>query len=137
MEPKETVTTVTDVENRPSMGYVMRLPDGKSVYLELPDEYVSRDRGGQLLLKPPAIRHMDEVRAIAMRAIAQPSPAYLMTLREALGFTQQEFGKAIGVDKMTISRWERGERRPGVESLQKIEAVRNEHVRQGVLLHHV
>jgi hypothetical protein len=76
-----------------SVGYVMRLPDGRRVYLELPEAYVSRDRGGQLLLRPPAVRMLDEVRALAMQRVDRPTPAYLVTLREALGMTQEQFGE--------------------------------------------
>jgi DNA-binding transcriptional regulator YiaG len=118
-----------------SVGYVMRLADGRRVYLELPEGYVSRDRGGQLLLRPPAIRMLDQVRALAMQRVDRPTPAYLVTLREALDMTQQEFGEAVGVDKMTVSRWERGSRRPSVANAERIAALRAKRVKRGALLH--
>lgn len=130
-------TPVADEKTRQTVGYVLRLPDGRPVYLELPEEYVSRDRSGHLLFRPPAVRLLDEVRAVAMRRVTRPSPAYLITLRETLELTQENFGEAVGVDKMTVSRWERGERRPGAESLRRIEKLREKHVKQGVLLHPV
>jgi DNA-binding transcriptional regulator YiaG len=122
-------------EKNQLISYVLRLPDGRSVYLELPTEYVSRDRSGDLLLRPPAVRYLDQIRAVAMQRITHPTPAYLITLREALDLTQQEFGDAVGVDKMTVSRWERGDRRPGIESLRRIAALRKRSVKHGVLLH--
>jgi DNA-binding transcriptional regulator YiaG len=128
-------TPVIDQRTRQSIGYVLRLADGRSVYLELPEEYISRDRSGQLLLRPPAVRHLDQIRAVAMRKITRPTPAYLITLRQTLDLTQEEFGEAVGVDKMTVSRWERGDRKPGVESLRRIEALRKKSVKHGVLLH--
>ena len=118
-----------------SVGYVMRLADGRRVYLELPEGYVSRDRSGQLLLRPPAIRMLDQVRALAMQRVDRPTPAYLVTLREALDMTQQEFGEAVGVDKMTVSRWERGSRRPSVANAERIAALRAKRVKRGALLH--
>lgn len=118
-----------------SVGYVMRLPDGRRVYLELPEAYVSRDRGGQLLLRPPAVRMLDEVRALAMQRVDRPTPAYLVTLRGAVDMTQEEFGEAVGVDKMTVSRWECGSRRPGVANAKRIAALRAKRVKRGALLH--
>jgi DNA-binding transcriptional regulator YiaG len=117
---------------RQTVGYVLRLPDGRQVFLELPEELVSRDRSGHLLLRPRAMKLLDHIRAVAMRDVKNPSPAYLATLRQTLDLTQEEFGKAVGVDKMTVSRWERGTRKPGVESARRIAALRNKRVRQGV-----
>lgn len=56
------------------------------------------------------------------------------TLREALGLTQAEFGRRIGVEKMTVWRWEKGKLRPGNESIEAIESLRREAARNGVLL---
>jgi DNA-binding XRE family transcriptional regulator len=41
-------------------------------------------------------------------------------LREALGYTQDEFGKLIGVTKQAISLWEAGTVAPNLDSLVKI-----------------
>ena len=38
----------------------------------------------------------------------QPGESPLKTIREALGYSQQEFAVKIGVAVTTISRWERG-----------------------------
>jgi DNA-binding transcriptional regulator YiaG len=130
------VATVTGAEKaRESVGYVMHLPDGRRVYLELPEEYVSRDRSGHLLLRPPAVKILDQVRAIAMQQVERPTPAYLVTLRETLDMTQEEFGEAVGVDKMTVSRWERGSRRPSIANARRIAVLRAKHVKHGAALH--
>lgn len=41
----------------------------------------------------------------------------LRALRLTTGYTQEELGVAIGVAKQHISRWEKGENFPGIESL--------------------
>lgn len=122
-------------KGRESVGYVMHLPDGRRVYLELPEAHISRDRSGHLLLRPPAVRILDQVRALAMQHVDRPTPAYLLTLRETLDMTQEEFGEAVGVDKMTVSRWERGGRRPSTANARRIAALRDERVKEGVPLH--
>jgi transcriptional regulator with XRE-family HTH domain len=41
--------------------------------------------------------------------------------RERLGKTQEEFGAMLGVDAMTVSRWERGENLPSRRYWPKLE----------------
>lgn len=115
--------------------YLMRLPSGRQMYIELPAEFVTKDRDGGILLRPAAVRHLDEIRALAARDFVSLSPAHLITLRQALDLTQEEFGHEVGVDKMTVSRWERGTRKPGAESLKKIKLLRGRLAKKGVLLH--
>jgi hypothetical protein len=51
----------------------------------------------------------------------RPAPATvgerLKRRREALGLSQREFAKKIGVYPSTIQRWELGQRKPGAEHL--------------------
>lgn len=42
-------------------------------------------------------------------------------LRKSKGLNQEEFGKLLGVHKITVSRWERGERRPSNLALRRLE----------------
>lgn len=44
----------------------------------------------------------------------------LRALREALGYSQDEFGKLVGVTKQAISQWEAGTTVPSLESLARI-----------------
>lgn len=44
----------------------------------------------------------------------------LKALREALGYSQEEFGNLVGVTKQAVSRWEAGEVVPNLDSLAKI-----------------
>lgn len=47
----------------------------------------------------------------------------LKALRKARNLTQDELGKILGIDRSTISQWERGENRPRVDMLVKLARV--------------
>lgn len=115
----------------------MLLSDGRTLCIEIPGRYMTTDRGGETALLPEAVRLVD--RAIALTTSLNtpgrpPSPGFIVTLREALGLTQGEFGARIGVDKMTVYRWERGMVRPGGESLAAMEKLRTEAARKGLAI---
>lgn len=119
----------------PDLPYTMKLPDGRTIFVEVPGRWVTIDRSGQPAFLPEGVEFLDRVRALALSALdSSPGPAYITTLREALGCTQLEFGERIGVDKMTVSRWERGTLKPSEESLKAIEELRRKAVRKGVIL---
>lgn len=44
----------------------------------------------------------------------------LRALRNGRGLTQEELGKAIGVDKRTVSTWENGISEPNLHTIAKI-----------------
>jgi DNA-binding transcriptional regulator YiaG len=92
------------------------------------------DRGGGVAFSPEGVRFLDRVRALASRIPSVPSPAFLATLREALGLTQEELGREIGRDKLTISRWERGTLRPSPEAIARLNALARKRKRAGILL---
>ncbi len=114
--------------------YTMKLPDGRTLYVEVPGRWVTTDRGGQQAFLPQAVEFLDRVRALAIKLDRPPSPGYVTALREALGLTQKEFGEQLGVDKMTVSRWERGALRPGASSLAALEKLCRKAVRRGVTI---
>lgn len=114
--------------------YTMRLPDGRTVYVEVPAEYVKRDADGQQTFTMDGVRLLDRVRAMALKTPQTPTPGYIRTLREALGLTQSQFGELVGVDKMTVWRWEKGQLHPSDESLAGIETAKRQAARKGVLL---
>jgi DNA-binding transcriptional regulator YiaG len=115
--------------------FTMRLKDGRTLYVEIPGDWTTQVRGYGVGFLPPAIRLLDKLQALAMSTLDRPpTPGYLATLRVALGLTQAEFGERIGVDSMTVSRWERGTVRPSAESLAEIEKLRRKAVRKGVVL---
>lgn len=119
---------------RPDFPYVMRLRNGKMIYVEIPGRWTTEDRDGQTAFLPPAVRFMDRLRALATSLDRPPSPGFVTALREGLGLTQRQMGERIGVNRLTVSRWERGELRPGAKSVAAMEKLRQEAVRQGVTL---
>jgi len=115
--------------------YTMRLKDGRTIYMELPPAWVTKDRSGEIAFRPPAIELLDKVQALAMSTKCRPpTPGYLVTLRVALGLTQKEFAAKLGVDKITVSRWERGDVTPREESLAQIDKIRKAAVQRGVVI---
>lgn len=121
--------------SRPDFPYTMRLPDGRTVCVEVPGRWVTADRDGTPAFEPEGAAFLDRVRALFLSALDRaPSPGYITRLREGLGLTQRTFGERIGVDKMTVSRWERGAMRPSEEALQAIEKLRKDAVHRGVAI---
>ena len=83
---------------------------------------------------PHTMRLRDRVRVTATNVPAQPTPGYGRTLREAIGLTEQQFAERVGVDKMTVARWEWGKVKPGAAAVTRIEKVRREAGRRGVMI---
>jgi DNA-binding transcriptional regulator YiaG len=92
------------------------------------------DVTGELLFKPEAVRFLDRVRVLAMRVPKSPTPGFILTLREALGLTQVEYAARLGVDSMTVSRWERGAIKPGPAAIRALDKLRRESARRGVVI---
>lgn len=121
--------------SRPDYPFTMKLPDGRMLFVEVPGRWTTTDRGGEIALLPEAVRFLDRLQVLAMSVLDRPpSPGYITTLREALGLTQEQLGKKLGVDKMTVSRWERGTVRPSAESLAALDKLRRQSVRRGVVI---
>ena len=114
--------------------FAMSLSDGRILFVEVPKRMTSRDRSGELMFTLEGVKLLDRVQALAMKPGPAPSPAYLLTLREALGLTQAQLGRLIGRDKLTISRWERGTLRPGPEALEKLYELARKLKQKGVVL---
>jgi DNA-directed RNA polymerase specialized sigma24 family protein len=105
------------------------------LFVDVPGRWVTTDRDGTPAFLPVGVRFLDRLRVLALSVLDRPpSPGYITTLREALGYTQREFAEKLGVDKITVSRWERGAPRPGEGSLKALEKLRGESVRKGVVL---
>ena len=112
----------------------MMLPDGRTLFVEVPRRLTRVDRGGGVGFTPEGVRFLDRLRALATPLSCAPSPAYLAALRDALGLTQEELGTRIGKSPLTISRWERGTLRPGKNSLAALGKVLAKAKRDGVVL---
>ena len=52
-------------------------------------------------------------------------------LRERLGMTQAEFAREVGVDAVTVSRWERGVMKPTALAIKMMEALAKRAERRG------
>lgn len=120
--------------SRPDVPYTMRLPDGRTLFVEVPGRWTVEDRGGETAFLPEGVRFLDRIRALAMKLDHAPSPGYVTALREAMGLTQAELGEQIGVDKMTVSRWERGTLRPSDGSLAALERLRKDAIAKGIVI---
>lgn len=119
----------------PDMPYTMRLKDGRTIFVEIPGKWLTRDRTGEVAFLPPAVRYLDKLRALAMSPHERlATPGYLATLRVALGMTQTEFAARLSMDKMTIWRWEHGAMSPSAEALEAIERLRKDSIRRGVTI---
>jgi DNA-binding XRE family transcriptional regulator len=104
------------------------------VFIEVPARYVGRDRDESIVFNPDGVRFLDRLRVMAMRVPTAPTPGYIRTLREALDLTQADFGQRVGVEKMTVWRWEHGQLKPSPASVKAIESLRRQAARKGVLL---
>lgn len=114
--------------------YTIKLSDGRRVYVEVPGRWTGFDRSGKIAFTAEGMRFLDRIRALMMRNDAIPTPGFLRSLREAMGLTQLQLAGKLGVNKLTVSRWERGALRPGPKSIKALRALRDRSVRQGVLL---
>lgn len=114
--------------------FTLRLPDGRTLFVLVPAELCDRDVSGEVVFLPDALRLIDRLQSLAMRTPDRPSPAYIRTLREALGLTQAALAARIGVNKMTVARWEWGKSRPAPEAVRALDALRRSISRRGVVL---
>ncbi len=119
---------------RKEVPYTMPLPDGRTLLVLVPAPWTETDQSGELAFKPDAVRLLDRVRTLAIRTPKAPTPGFILTLREALGLTQRELGERVGVDKMTVSRWERGTVRPSAAAVRALDRLRRQAARHGVVI---
>jgi DNA-binding XRE family transcriptional regulator len=114
--------------------YTMKFSDGRTVAVDIPAHMVVRDRDGEVAFTPDGVRFLDHLRALFMPLDRAPSPAFVRRLREALGLSQQVFGGKVGVDKLTVARWEWGKLKPSKDSIRAIQKIRSLAIRRGVSL---
>jgi DNA-binding transcriptional regulator YiaG len=77
------------------------------------------------------VRAVDRLRAV-FSAQQQMTPGFVISLREAMGLTQEQFGRRLGVTKMTVSRWECGRMRPSPSVVAAIRRLQARAQREGV-----
>ena len=111
--------------------YVLPLGNGSMLAISLQAAWVKADRSGQPVLLPPAVRALDRLRAV-FAAQERLTPGYIVSLREAMGLTQRELARKLGVSKMTVSRWECGRMRPSPDAAESVLKLKAEARRDGV-----
>jgi DNA-binding transcriptional regulator YiaG len=131
MSKKRTKRTHAIPEDVP---FTAKLPDGRTLFVLVPAKWCELDSSGEVLFKPEAARFIDRVQALAMRTPRTPTPAYIRTLREALGLTQTQLAQRLGVDKMTVARWEWGKLRPRQSAVTALNNLRREAGRHGTVI---
>ena len=90
-----TTATVTPWKAGTDLRYVVPFGDNEMLAILLPAAWLKADRSGRPLLLPPAVRALDRLRAMFtnQRTI---TPGFIVSLREAIGLTQEQFGRKLG-----------------------------------------
>jgi DNA-binding transcriptional regulator YiaG len=89
-------------------------------------------RTGELSYTGTAVRILDQLRSVLQNVSASSTPGHIVSLREALGLTQQQFAARLKVTSQTVSRWERGEVRPNEHALAAIRRLQAAARRKGI-----
>lgn len=125
------IKTLTAWKPGMDLPYVVPLGRRGMLAISLPAEWLKADRSGQPLLLPPAVRVLDRLRA-TFTAQEKITPGFIVSLREAMGLTQEQFGRKVRVSKMTVSRWECGRMRPSSSAAAAIRDLQARAQHQGV-----
>lgn len=123
--------SVTTWEPGMDLPYAVSLGARGMLAILLHAEWVAPDRSGRPLLLPPAVLAIDRLRAVFATA-SEITPGFILGLREAMGLTQEQFGRKLGVTKMTVSRWERGGMRPTASTAAAIRGLQTRVAFEGV-----
>jgi len=125
------MATMTTWKPGMDLPYVVPFGENGMLAITLRAAWLKADRSGRPLLLPPALRALDRLRAF-FSIPAKMTPGFIISLREALGLTQEQFGRKLGVTKMTVSRWECGRMQPSRSMVAAICAMQARAQRQGV-----
>ena len=93
----------------PDVPYSIALGDGSRLAIALPAEWTKLDRDGTTLLLPHAIRMIDRLRAL-FAAASHPTPGSIVSLREALAQSPNEFSESLGHSPVMLAELEQGTR---------------------------
>lgn len=114
--------------------YTMRLPSGRTLLVLIPAQWCETDPSGATAFKPEAVRLLDRIRVTVTSLPHAPTPGYIRTLREALGLTQTQLAHRLGVDKMTVARWEWGKMKPSTAAVKALDKLRRDAGRRGTVI---
>jgi DNA-binding transcriptional regulator YiaG len=87
---------------------------------------------GELSYTGTAMRTLDRLRSVIQDVTASSTSGHIVSLREALGMTQQQFATRLKVTSQTVSRWERGEVRPNERALAAMRRLQATARRKGI-----
>lgn len=112
-------STMTSWVPGTDLPYAIPLGENRILGITLRAKWLKADRSGEPLLLPRAVRVIDRLRAVfASQQIL--TAGFISSMREAMGLTQSQFGRKLGVSKMTVSRWECGKMKPGPATTRAI-----------------
>ncbi len=115
--------------------YVTKLGDGRYLALELPEGAAELDPiTGELILLAPAIRLLDQLRALLSPLLAVTTPGRLRILREGLNLSQEELAVLLKIEASVLAAWEAGQAKPTLEQLNQLEEIRQRAARAGVVV---
>jgi DNA-binding transcriptional regulator YiaG len=127
------IATISAWRPGTDLRHVIPVGDDHVLAVVLPAKWLAADRSGEPVFLPPAVRLIDRLRAFFKRPVSV-TPGFIVSLREALGLTQEEFAKKLGVSKMTVSRWECGRMRPSRDVSERILKLQQQAQRDGTLV---
>ncbi|MGA2233018.1 MAG: helix-turn-helix domain-containing protein [Tepidisphaeraceae bacterium] len=113
--------------------YVVSFGNGAMLAISLRAAWLKADPSGKPLLLPPAVRALDRLRAVFADR-EKITPGFIVRLREAIGLTQEQFARRLGVTKMTVSRWECGTIRPSPAMAEAIGRLQSKARKEGVMI---
>lgn len=114
--------------------FTARLPDGRTLFVLVPAKWCVIDSTGEVMFRAEAVRFIDRIQALAMKTPTHPTPGLIRALREALGMTQAALASTLGVDAMSVSRWERGASRPSEKAARALDRLRRAAGRRGTVV---
>ena len=62
------------------------------------------------------------------------TPGFIVSFREAIGLTQEQFARKLNLSKMTVSRWECGRMRPSQSAISAIRRLQARARKSGVII---
>jgi DNA-binding transcriptional regulator YiaG len=120
----------------PGLPYVAKLPDGRPMAVELPEDSAYVDpKTNELILKGPALRFLDRVQTLlAPLPTVRMSPARHRILREILELAPGELATAVGRTEDAVLAWESGSSSADAEALGLLERLRAKAAKRGIAM---
>ncbi|HAI13014.1 MAG TPA: hypothetical protein DCM28_15010 [Phycisphaerales bacterium] len=114
--------------------YTMLLPDGRTVFVRIPGQYVTYDRSGEMAIKPNGVKFLENIKALAMQTPESPSPSYIRQVRIALKMTQVEFAEKLGYSVISVKKWEAGDVKLGKNAVDRLSKLVDRFTKRGLVM---